>query len=143
MIGRRQLAVASPVSMKGILASAVDSVRGGSQVAATARDVVAWTFSASEVVLTDSGTSALVLAMRITAGRDGVVGLPAYACVDLAAAALAAGVRVRLYDVDPATLSPDLDSVRHMMSRGVSAIVVAHLFGFPADVHAVRELADR
>jgi len=143
MIGRRQLAVASPVSIKGILASAVDSVRGSSEIAATARDVVARTFSASEVVLTDSGTSALVLAMRIAAGKDGVVGLPAYACVDLAAAALAAGVRVRLYDVDPANLSPDLDSVRRMMSRGVSAIVVAHLFGYPADVPAVRELADR
>jgi perosamine synthetase len=81
--------------------------------------------------------------MRITAGKDGVVGLPAYACVDLAAAALAADVRVRLYDVDPATLSPDLDSVRRMMSRGVTAIVVAHLFGYPADVPGVRELADR
>ena len=142
MIARRQLAVASPVSIKGIFAAAVDSVRGSSQVAAIARDLVARTFSASEAVLTDSGTSALVLAMRITAGKDGVVGLPSYACVDLAAAALAAGVRVRLYDVDPATLSPDLDSVRRMMSRGVSAIVVPHLFGYPADVPAVRELAE-
>jgi perosamine synthetase len=143
MIGRRQLAVASPVSLKGILTSVVDSARGSSQVATIAREVVARTFSASEVVLTDSGTSALVLAMRITAGKDGVVGLPAYACVDLAAAALAAGVRVRLYDVDPATLSPDLDSVGRMISRGVSAIVVAHLFGYPADVPAVQELAAR
>src|SRR5262249_44483228 len=85
----------------------------------------------------------LVLAMRIAAGTSGVVGLPSYACVDLAAAALGAGVRVRLYEVDPATLSPDLDSVRRMISRGVSAIVIAHLFGYPSDVPAVRELADR
>src|SRR5262249_29574468 len=130
-------------SIKGLLTSAVDSARGNASAAVAAREVVSRTFGASEVVLTDSGTSALVLAMRVAAGKGGVVGLPAYACVDLAAAAQAAEVRVRLYDVDPATLSPDLDSVRQMMSRGVNAIVIAHLFGFPADVPAVRELADR
>jgi dTDP-4-amino-4,6-dideoxygalactose transaminase len=50
-------------------------------------------------------------------------------------------VQVRLYDVDPATLSPDLDSVRAVVRRGVDTIVVAHLYGYPADVIGVRELA--
>jgi hypothetical protein len=50
-------------------------------------------------------------------------------------------VHVRLYDLDPATLSPDLDSVRATIERGVDAIVVAHLFGYPADVIGVRALA--
>ena len=67
--------------------------------------------------------------------------LPAYACIDLTTAAVGADVRVRLYDVDPATLSPDLDSVRAAIRRGVDAIVVAHFFGYPADVPGVRALA--
>ena len=98
---------------------------------------------ASAEVLTDSGTSALVLALRIAAGAGGTVAFPAYGCVDLAAAARFAGVGVRLYDLDPATLSPDLDSVRAVLERGVEAIVVTHLYGYPADVPGVARLAAR
>jgi dTDP-4-amino-4,6-dideoxygalactose transaminase len=92
------------------------------------------------VILTDSGTSALVVALRLLVGR-GTVALPAFACVDLIAAARRADVQVLLYDVDPHTLSPDLESVRQLLAEDVTAIVVAHLYGYPADVPAVRELA--
>jgi len=98
-------------------------------------------YDASEVVLTDSGTSALVLALRAVAPSGGTVAYPGYACIDLTAAAVRAGVQIRLYDLDPRTLSPDLDSLRGVISRGVDAIVVAHLYGYPADVSAVRDLA--
>jgi dTDP-4-amino-4,6-dideoxygalactose transaminase len=48
---------------------------------------------------------------------------------------------VRLYDLDPATLSPDLESLRRTVERGVDAIVVAHLYGYPADAAAVGAIA--
>ncbi len=99
-------------------------------------------YAASEAILTDSGTSALVLALRATVPKGGAVALPAYACIDLTSAALGSGVRVRLYDVDPLTLSPDLDSLRKTVARGVDAIVVAHLFGYAADVAGARTIAD-
>jgi hypothetical protein len=92
-------------------------------------------------LLTDSGTSALILALRKVVPTGGTVAYPAYACVDLASAALGAGVHVRLYDVDPDTLSPNLDSVRAVIRRGVDSIVVAHLYGYPADMIGVRTLA--
>ena len=98
-------------------------------------------YGAGAVALTDSGTSALVLALRLLAGGGGTVALPAYSCVDLVAAARFAGVRVRLYDLDPATLSPDLESVTRSMRRGVDALIVAHLFGYPADIATVSEIA--
>ncbi len=98
-------------------------------------------FGASDVVLVDSGTSALAMALRVTTPVGGVVALPAYACVDIGAAAIHARVRVRLYDVDPATLSGDLDSVRRVLEAGADTIVVSHLFGYPADVPAVAALA--
>ena len=97
-------------------------------------------YGARAVVLTDSGTSALVQALRL-AGCGGTVALPGYSCVDLVAAARCAGVSARLYDIDPATLSPDLESLRGALRRGVDAVVIAHLFGFPADMRAVLELA--
>jgi len=95
-----------------------------------------------DVLLTNSGTSALVLALRALTRPGDTVALPAYACIDLTTAAVAAGVRVRLYDLEPYTLSPDLDSVRGAIERGADAIVVAHLFGYPADVPGVRRIAD-
>lgn len=143
MIRRRQLPVSSPVAA-GSLAAAMwpALVRRTASLLATAT-LVRETFGTPQVALTDSGTSALVLALRIAAGDKGVVAMPAYACVDLAAAARFARVHVRLYDVDPHTLGPDLDSVRAALEQGASAVVVAHLYGFPADVPAVRALAAR
>jgi dTDP-4-amino-4,6-dideoxygalactose transaminase len=70
-----------------------------------------------------------------------MIAYPGYSCIDLTTAAVGAGVRVRLYDLDPHTLSPDMESVKKAIDRGVDAIVVAHLYGYPADVMAVQELA--
>jgi perosamine synthetase len=141
VIGRRQLAVASPISGRALARALVASVRGDGRTLLHARSLVTREFAARTAVLTDSGTSALVLALRATAGDGGTVALPAYGCVDLVAAALFARVRIRLYDIDPRTLSPDLDSVRRVIERGVDAIVVAHLFGYAADVVGVEEIA--
>ena len=99
-------------------------------------------FGATAIALTDSGTSALVIALRAMVREGGAVALPAYGCVDLIAAAIRSGVRVRLYDVDPGTLGPDLDSVRRTVMRGVDALVVTHLYGYPADMAAVRAVTD-
>lgn len=99
-------------------------------------------YGATNVVLTDSGTSALTMALTVFAGTGGTVAFPGYACIDLTTAALGARVSVRLYDLDPHTLSPDLDSIERVFRRGVDAIVVSHLFGYPADVAAVQSLAE-
>jgi hypothetical protein len=144
MIGRRQLPVASPVSPAALVRAFREAIVPSNGLEARSARLIATTFDASSVVLTDSGTSALVLALRLIAarrnGRDCTVGFPGYACVDLAAAARFAGVRVRLYDIDPESLSPDLDSVARMLQRGVDAVVVAHLFGYAANVDAVRSV---
>lgn len=98
-------------------------------------------YGCRDALLTDSGTAALILALGKVAGRGKTVALPAYGCIDLTTAVLGAGLRVRLYDIDPATLSPDLDSLRAAMRRGVDAIVVAHLYGYPADMISAAALA--
>lgn len=142
MIPRRQLPVASPVSLRAVGAATVASLVGTASLA-QASALVLQHWNAAEALLTDSGTSALVCALRLAVQPGGTVAFPGYACIDLAAAALRAGTRVRLYDIDPSTLSPDLDSVERVMQQGIDAIVVAHLFGYPADVDAVRVLASR
>jgi dTDP-4-amino-4,6-dideoxygalactose transaminase len=94
----------------------------------------------------DSGTSALQAGLLATAPRDVTrgpcVALPAFACPDVATAALGAGFRVRLYDVDPRTLQPDLASVQAVLALGSSHLVVAHLYGRVVDVPAIARLAE-
>jgi hypothetical protein len=140
---RRVPGVASSISPTALVRGLADSVRAPADLMPRARTLVERRYGAERALLTDSGTSALVLALRLTVPRGGAVGFPGYACVDLAAAARFAGVRVRLYDLDPSSLGPDLDAVDRLLRRGVDALVVAHLFGYPADVEAVRARAAR
>jgi dTDP-4-amino-4,6-dideoxygalactose transaminase len=141
MIWRQLPPVHSPVSSRAL----VDGLKAAIGSSANAHDVVTSALSrrygCADALLTDSGTSALILALRKIVPAGGTVAYPAYACIDLTSAAVGAGVRVRLYDVDPATLSPDLESMRAAISRGVDAIVVAHLYGYPADLIGVMQLA--
>jgi len=137
---RQQLTVASPLTAAQIIGATRDAI-AGRDLRASVRASLARTFEAENVVLTDSGTSALVLALRMFAKPLAPVAMPAYACVDLIAAAQRANVCVRFFDVDPQTLSPDMDSLRRVMAEGVSVVVVAHLYGFPADMPAVMKAA--
>ena len=142
MSWRRQPPVYSPVSRRALVrATGVACGLRGARDAVAAADALMRRFGATDVLLTDSGTSALILAIQAIVPAGGSLALPGYACVDLTSAAVGANVKVRLYDLDPATLSPDLESVRRVMERGVDAIVVAHLHGYPADIHAVQALA--
>lgn len=138
---RRQLPVHSPVRLGDIGHAALATATGRRAAHTELAERLAQHYGAYDALLTDSGTSALVLALRLTAVPRAPVAFPAYGCVDLVAAAIAAGVRVRLYDVDPSTLSPDLASLRAACVRGVEAVVVAHLFGYPADVAGACQVA--
>src|SRR5262245_32048025 len=62
---RRQLAVASPVSATAVARAFVQSIGSRQDISQRARSLVAETFQARGVALTDSGTSALVLALRL------------------------------------------------------------------------------
>jgi len=138
---RRYPPVLSPVSTRALVhgIGAAIGLRRDSHAAVAA--ILRHRYGATDALLTDSGTSALILALQKMLPRGGTVAYPAYACIDITAAAVATGVRVRLYDLDPATMSPDLDSVRAALRRGADAIVVAHLYGYPADMAGVRKLA--
>jgi dTDP-4-amino-4,6-dideoxygalactose transaminase len=97
-------------------------------------------YGASAVLLTDSGTSALRLAIAgATAGSDRPVALPGYGCYDLSTAAEGAGAQVVLYDLDSRNLGPDPTSLDRVRAVNPAAVVVTHLFGYPADMRPVRE----
>lgn len=137
---RTQPPVVSSASARQI-GYGVRALRDPAAAQAQLRHALARRFAADAVILTDSGTSALVLALRAAVPNGGTVALPGYGCVDLMAAAAAAGLRVRLYDVDPGTLSPDCSSVEQALRRGAEAVIVAYLYGYPADITGVAALA--
>jgi len=140
-MSRRQLPVSSTITARSLVRALAPSVIDGAGARAALEADLRRAFGASNVAVIDSGTSALAMAMRATTRVGGVVALPAYACVDIGAAAIFAQLRVRLYDVDPVTLSADLDSVSRVLAQGVDTIVVAHLYGYAADVPGIAALA--
>lgn len=99
-------------------------------------------YGAARALLTNSGTSALRLAISVAArGRTRVrVAVPAYCCYDVATAVIGARAEAVLYDIDPGTLGPDLSSLSAALNEGAEVVVVAHLFGMPVDVARVRDM---
>jgi dTDP-4-amino-4,6-dideoxygalactose transaminase len=138
---RRQLPVSSPVLVSALVAGFGAALTRDAEVGDVLSAELARHFDVARAFPCDSGTSALVLALRAAVPPGGIVAFPSYACVDLAAAALYANVRVRLYDLVPSTLDADLDSLTGTLRRGADAVVAAHLYGYPVDVPAIRDLA--
>ena len=137
--------VYSAIGPSALWRAAVDQWSdGAARLRLAARDRLGQLYPNREITLTDSGTSALLLALRLTvpaSGRAPLVALPAYACPDVGAAAVGAGYRIMLYDTNPETLSPDLSSLRRCLDAGCSHVVAVHLFGWIMDIGAVIELA--
>src|ERR1700722_5098453 len=123
MLGRWQPPVLSPVAATALARALPAALTRGRSAFDGLERIIGERFAVNTVALTDSGTSALVLAFRSVLPAHGIVALPGYACVDLLAAAAFAELRVRLYDIEPATLSPDLDSVRAALRRGADAVM--------------------
>lgn len=105
---------------------------GAASAEATLTALLAERWRFDRALFVGSGTQALTLGITALAGNDGAVALPGWGCFDLASAAVGAGVRVRLYDLDPATLQPDPDSLARA-AEGAAAAVVVSFFGIPVD----------
>ena len=134
--------VHSPLDLGAIASGMRAMLRNGSAAAHALGGAIRSRWAPERFALTDSGTSALALALRVAARTTGAPpALPAYGCYDLATAVDAAGVAFTLYDVDPGSLQPDLDSVRRTVAAGAGSVVAVHLFGVPVDLSALREAA--
>lgn len=141
---RRQLPVYSPLPAGALLLGGAALLGGARASRLRILEWIGQEFGARDTLLTDSGTSAMALAFRAANRVTGraAVALPAYGCYDLVTAALAAGVAVYWYDVDPATLGPVWPSLESAITGDVAAVVAVHLYGLPVDLPRVRRLAE-
>ena len=96
----------------------------------------------ARVTLHASGREALRVAFRALAEHSGrrEVALPAYVCFSVPAAAVAAGLSVRLVDVDESGRL-DAESLARLPLENVAAVVVANLFGLAEPVRDVLAIA--
>jgi perosamine synthetase len=133
--------VYSPIRVPDLVRAAVAATGAGGDLRAAVAEHLRHAYDADSVVLCGSGTQALLMALRAGSAQvDGTpVALPAYTCYDVASAAVAAGCRILLYDIDPATLTPDLESVRATLRAGARLVVIAPLYGLPPDWDGVEQ----
>ncbi len=89
-----------------------------------------------------SGTDALILALRaLGIGPGDEVILPAYTFFATAGAVLNVGATPKLVDIDPKTYCLDTEQVEACISPATKAIIPVHLYGHPADINPILELA--
>jgi dTDP-4-amino-4,6-dideoxygalactose transaminase len=98
-------------------------------------------FGVHQVVLCSSGSLALELALRACGvGPGAEVVVPTFCCSAIVAPILAAGGAPVLADLGD-ELNVTAETVAAALTRRTRAIVVPHLFGNPADIGAIADLA--
>ena len=113
----------------------------GGEVAAFEKEFAEYC-GASESVGVASGTEALQLALLacgIQAGDEVIA--PSHTAVATVAAIELVGARPVLVDIDPTRYTLDPKLVRHAFTPRTRAIIPVHLYGCPADLNPILELA--
>ena len=92
-----------------------------------------------------SGRAAMVVALRamkaVAGSRRTQVVIAGYTCYSVAAALENTGLTPVLCDVDPRTLSFDLEALARIDMSGVLAIITANLYGIPNDTAEIERVA--
>jgi perosamine synthetase len=142
---RHQPPVHSPIPPRALPAAMAAAARIARDLRPAFAQVLRRDYAAEAVILCGSGTQALQLALLVVREQvgSGTVALPAFSCYDVATAAVGADARVVLYDLDPETLGPDVDSLDQALRYGARTVVVAPLYGIPVDWAAVKAVAER
>ncbi|HYK87181.1 MAG TPA: DegT/DnrJ/EryC1/StrS family aminotransferase [Acidobacteriota bacterium] len=115
----------------------------GKEVAALEKEFAGYC-CARFAVGTNSGTSALhlaLLAAGIGPGHE-VITVP-FTFVATVAAILYAGAKPVLVDVDPQSYTIDVDKIEAAITKSTRALLPVHLFGQPADMDPILEIARR
>jgi dTDP-4-amino-4,6-dideoxygalactose transaminase len=148
----KQLAFANPAAQLRVHRAAIDAAmdavfESGHYIQGKAHDAFEQAFAAyigaTDAVGCGNGTDALVLALRAGGvGHGHKVVAPAHTAAATISAIRLTGATPIFVDVDPVTALMTPEIVEAALTPEVKAVVLVHLYGNPADVHAVRKLCD-
>ena len=134
---------AQDASLRGELRAAVDRVLaggayvGGPDGAALERELAA-TLNVADVVAVNSGTDALVLALRAAGiGPGDEVVVPSYTFIATASAVSLAGAVPVFADSLPDRFTVDPAAVAAAVTPRTAAVIAVHLFGEPAELDSL------
>jgi dTDP-4-amino-4,6-dideoxygalactose transaminase len=131
-LSRRGRILAEPFAEAARRIAASGRVLLGDETAAFEASFARW-LDVRDAVTVSSGAAALQLALTaLGVGPGDEVVVPAFTAVPTAPAVLAAGATPVLADVDPSTACIDTARVEQARSSRSRAVVVVHLYGFPA-----------
>ncbi|MBU1031637.1 DegT/DnrJ/EryC1/StrS family aminotransferase [Patescibacteria group bacterium] len=89
-----------------------------------------------------SGTMAIYLALKaVGVGRDDEVIIPDMTFIATANAVEMCGAKPVLVDVDPETLTIDMQGIKKAITKKTKAIIPVHVSGRPADINEVLKIA--
>ncbi|MHB8711791.1 MAG: DegT/DnrJ/EryC1/StrS family aminotransferase [Trichloromonadaceae bacterium] len=142
-IGRTLPPAASPLSWRDLVSGLRGLVRGEGEVQRFSGELRQH-FQCRHCFLVSSGKAALTLTLLALKaahpGRDQVL-IPALTCYSVPSAIVQAGLRVKLCDIDPATLDFDFRQLPGKLDDPqLLCVIPVHLFGLPADIGRLRGL---
>ncbi|MEO1131659.1 MAG: DegT/DnrJ/EryC1/StrS family aminotransferase [Cyanobacteria bacterium J06639_1] len=116
----------------------------GGQAVTTLESSLAQFLGCTEVVACNSGTDALYLAMRaLDIGPGDEVLVPPFTFFASAESVSMTGARPVFADIEAETFNLDCDRLEAAITPRTKAIMPVHLFGQPANMTAVMEIAER
>jgi len=93
-------------------------------------------------VSSSSGTAALQLALAVVGvSKNDKVLLPAYTCISVALPILYQRAKPILVDVNY-DYNISVDDLRKKISPEIKALIVPHMFGYPARINEIKEICD-
>lgn len=106
------------------------------------KEFAAWINPSFSAVGCGNGTDALILAAKVLAENSpGEVCLPAMTFVATAEAAIFAGYRVKLVDVEPGTWLMDPEQLKRAITPTTRLCLPVHLYGQMADMESISSIA--
>jgi dTDP-4-amino-4,6-dideoxygalactose transaminase len=134
----------TPIAMADLAEGLRSSLAGDSALDAF-RDAVRRRYDVRYCFFVSTGRAAFALileAMRaISDGRRDEVVVPSYTCYSVPASVARAGLKVRVCDVDAATLDYDPQALERCNFERVLCIASANLYGIPNDLERLRAVA--
>jgi dTDP-4-amino-4,6-dideoxygalactose transaminase len=140
LIGEEEVQAVREVINSGILTGA--SIEGGPKVREFESRFASF-IGSKYAVAVSNGTAALHLALLAAGvGPGDEVIVPPFTFVATATAVLLVGAKPVFADINPETYNIDPENVRKVISSKTKAIIPVHLYGLPADMDPIMEIAN-